>query len=77
MKKAIAVVMILILIVGMLSIFNNVYATEETSVIDETTESKLVELKSNMANSLEDYQRKIWIRYLWISSIHIKLSKNL
>lgn len=45
MKKAIAVVMILILIVGMLSIFNNVYATEETSVIDETTESKLVELK--------------------------------
>lgn len=74
MKKAIAVVMILILIVGMLSIFNNVYAAEETSVIDETTESKLVELKSNMANSLEDYQEKYGSDAYRTSSIHFKYS---
>lgn len=72
MKKAIAVVMILILIVGMLSIFNNVYAAEETSAIDATTESKLVELKSNMANSLEDYQEKYGSDVYRTCSIHFK-----
>lgn len=72
MKKAIAVVMILILIVGMLSIFNNVYAAESNSVLDETTESKLVELKSNMANSLEDYQEKYGSDAYRICSIYIK-----
>ena len=60
MKKLVAVVMILILIVGMFSIFsfNKVYAAEDNSILDETTESKLVELKSNMSNSLEDYKEK-------------------
>ncbi len=68
MKKCmIATIMILLLIISVFGV-NVVYATEENSVvvenqttdraIDEETESQLVELKENVANSLEDYQEK-------------------
>ena len=44
------------IILSIISIINPVYATEK--VLDENTESKLVEIKENTAKSLEDYKQK-------------------
>lgn len=56
MKKTIAIFMILIMILGIFTITNKVYATEKA--IDDQTESKLVEIKETQTKSLEDYQEK-------------------
>ena len=55
-KKALLIISIFVLIIGIFSIVSNVYAAEQ--VIDEETESKIVEIKDNAAKSLEDYQEK-------------------
>ena len=56
MKKAIIIVTIFAIVFGVFICTNTVYATEQA--IDEETESRLVEIKDNAANSLEDYKEK-------------------
>ena len=56
MKKAIIIVTMFIIVFGIFICTNTVCAAEQA--IDEETESKLVEIKENAANSLEDYQEK-------------------
>ena len=66
-KYLIATIMIILLTISIFGA-NRVYAAEgnnavvenETTdrAIDEETESQLVELKENVANSLEDYKEK-------------------
>ena len=55
MKKAI-IVTILILITGIFLCVNKTYAAEKA--IDNATESKIIEIKENATNSLEDYKQK-------------------
>ena len=57
MKKTIIIVTILILILGIFLCINNTYAAKDRA-IDNITESKIVELKQNASNSLEDYKQK-------------------
>lgn len=47
---------IMILIIGIFFIINKTYA--EDKAIDDKTESKIIEMKENVANSLEDYKVK-------------------
>ncbi len=56
MKKAIIIVTIFTIVFGIFICTNTVCAAEQ--VIDEETESRLVEIKENTANSLKDYQEK-------------------
>ena len=66
-KYLIATIMIVLLIISVFGA-NMTYAAEENNAvienettdraIDEETESQLVELKENVANSLEDYKEK-------------------
>ena len=56
MKKAIIIVTIFIIVFGMFICTNTVNAADQA--IDEETESRLVEIKENTANSLKDYQEK-------------------
>ena len=56
MKKAIIIVTIFAIVFGIFICTNTVNAAEQA--IDEETESKLVEIKENTANSLKDYQEK-------------------
>ena len=56
MKKAIAIIAIFIMIVAIFTLFSKTYAAE--NAIDEQTQSKLIEIKSNEAKSLQDYQEK-------------------
>ena len=56
MKKTIAIITILIMILGIFTITNKVYAADKA--IDEKTESKLVEIKETQTKSLEDYKEK-------------------
>ena len=56
MKKGIIIVTIVMLIIGIFLIANKTYA--EDKIIDEQTESKIVELKEKGMNSLEDYKAK-------------------
>lgn len=56
MKRVIAVITILFLLLGMVAFSTRVYAAED--VIDDEAESKLVEIKENQAKSLEDYKAK-------------------
>lgn len=56
MKKTLAVFAIVIMILSFFTITNKVYATEQ--VIDNSTESKLVEIKETQTKSLEDYKEK-------------------
>ena len=56
MKKILLIVTIFVIIVGTFLVATNVYAAKQ--VIDEETESKIVEIKDNAAKSLEDYQEK-------------------
>ena len=56
MKKAIIIVTLFTIVFGIFICTNKVYAVEQA--IDEETESKLVEIKDNAANSLADYQEK-------------------
>ena len=54
MKKAVIIVTIFIIVFGIFICTNTVNAAEQA--IDEETESRLVEIKENTANSLKDYQ---------------------
>ena len=56
MKKTIAVFTILIIMLGIFTFTNKVYASEKA--IDNTTESKLIEIKETQPKSLKDYQEK-------------------
>ena len=56
MKKGIIIITIVMLVMGVFLITNKIYAAEK--VIDKQTESKIVEIKENAANSLEDYKVK-------------------
>lgn len=56
MKKITIIVTVLLVILGTFICTNKTYAAEK--VIDERTESKLIEIKENAANSLEDYKEK-------------------
>ena len=56
MKNVLLMVTIFVVIIGTFLVASNVYAAEQ--VIDEETESKIVEIKDNAAKSLEDYQDK-------------------
>ena len=56
MKKAIIIVTIFTIVFGIFICTNTVNAAEQA--IDEETESRLVEIKENTANSLKDYQEK-------------------
>ena len=56
MRQATIIVTILVIVFGIFICTNKVYAAEQA--IDEETESKLVEIKDNAANSLEDYKEK-------------------
>ena len=57
MKKGIIIVTILVLIFGIFLCANNSYAAKDRA-IDNTAESKIVELKQNASNSIEDYKHK-------------------
>ena len=57
MKKGIIIVTILVLIFGIFLCANNSYAAKDRA-IDNTAESKIVELKQNASNSIEDYKQK-------------------
>ena len=56
MKKTLAIFTILIMILGIFTFSNKVYAEEKA--IDNKTESKLVEIKETQTKSLEDYKEK-------------------
>ena len=57
MKKIIAITTVfMLLMIGIFTCANKVYA--EQKAIDESTESKLIEIKNNAENSLEDYKEK-------------------
>ncbi len=56
MKKVVIITIILLLILGFCA---NHFVTRATGeVIDNTTESKLVEIKENQAKTIEDYKAK-------------------
>ncbi len=56
MKKTVLVVAILVIVLGIFFNINKAYSADVA--IDETTESKLVEIKENASSSLADYQKK-------------------
>ncbi len=56
MKKSITIVMIIAIVIAIFLGTTTTYAEEKA--IDETTESKLVEIKDNNAKSLDDYKIK-------------------
>lgn len=56
MKKTVIMVTILMLIMGIFLCTNKTYA--EGRAIDNETESKIIEIKENATNSLEDYKEK-------------------
>lgn len=56
MKKVLLIATLLVIIFSILICTNKVNAAQQ--VIDEETESKLVEIKDNTSNSLEDYKEK-------------------
>ena len=56
MKKSLLIVTIFVIVIGLFFAISNTYAAEQ--VIDEETESKIVEIKDNAASSLADYQDK-------------------
>lgn len=57
MEKNIIIITIIMLIIGIFFIANKTYATTDKA-IDDKTESKIIEIKENAANSLEDYKAK-------------------
>ena len=56
MKKTLAIITMLVMILGIVTFTNNVYAAEKA--IDNKTESQLVEIKETQTKSLEDYKEK-------------------
>ncbi len=58
MKKVAIISILVVLIFGFFASTNTVKAAEQTQVIDEKTESQLIEIKENQAKTLEDYKQK-------------------
>ena len=58
MKRLVMIVATLTIITGVFLCTNTTYATNKA--IDNETESKIVEIKENAANSLEDYKEKYY-----------------
>ena len=56
MKKTIVIIVAILMIFGFFMCTNIAYAAEK--VLDDSTESKLVEIKDNEARTLEDYKVK-------------------
>ena len=56
MKKTIIFITLLVIIFGLFSFTSKVFAVE--SILDEETESKIVEIKEKELNSIADYQEK-------------------
>ncbi len=56
MKKTIIFITLLVIIFGLFSFTSDVFASE--SILDEETESKIVEIKEKELNSIADYQEK-------------------
>lgn len=56
MKKGIIIVTILMIILGVFLCTNKIYAADRA--IDNSTESKIVELKQNAQNSIDDYKQR-------------------
>lgn len=56
MKKTIIFITLLVIIFGLFSFTSEVFAAE--SILDEETESKIVEIKEKELNSIADYQEK-------------------
>ncbi len=58
MRKTAVIIAIITLVMLFFGLFinNNVYATDK--IIDEETESQLIQIKENSAKSLEDYKEK-------------------
>lgn len=56
MKKILAVFIIVIILLGIFTFTNNVYANEKA--IDNKTESKIIEIRETQTKSLEDYKDK-------------------
>lgn len=56
MKKTIIFITLLVIIFGLFSFTSEVFASE--SILDEETESKIVEIKGKELNSIADYQEK-------------------
>ena len=56
MKKGVIIVTIIMLVIGIFSIASKSYADDKA--IDDKTESKIVEIKEETLNSLEDYKAK-------------------
>ena len=57
MKKVVVIIGILAILLGIFTFQTKVYAADE-KVLDNETESQLVQIKEEAANSLEDYQQK-------------------
>ena len=59
MKKLVSIVIILIAIIGIVSSTTVFAATENDGrILDEKTESKIIQMKENSARTLEDYKVK-------------------
>ena len=58
MNKISKIFALFVLIISILFIFSNYVQAATKQVIDDDTESKLVEIKDNAAKSLEDYKQK-------------------
>lgn len=56
MKKTVLIVTIILVLLGIFIATNQVYAADQA--IDEQTESKIIEIKEDATNSLEDYKEK-------------------
>ena len=56
MKKTLLIVTIILVLLGIFIATNQVYAADQA--IDEQTESKIIEIKEDATNSLEDYKEK-------------------
>ena len=56
MKKTIIFITLLVIIFGLFSFTSEVFASE--SILDEESESKIVEIKEKELNSIADYQEK-------------------
>lgn len=56
MKKTLIIITIFTLIIGIFLCTSKTFAVEKA--IDNSTESKIIEIKENASNSLEDYKQK-------------------
>ena len=56
MKKIIVIFAIILILLGILTCTNQTYAAEKA--IDQSTESKLIEIKETQTKTLEDYKEK-------------------